>query len=108
LIQNALEYGFTHKRIMLIATLVRYAKRKLPSSEHTIKYGVLLPKKDILDALSYLLSLSIALLSHRPRNIDFDMSFDNGVLHIISNNPSYLSQEAVEKLDTIKGFKVRF
>ncbi|MCD6433017.1 MAG: Ppx/GppA family phosphatase [Sulfurimonas sp.] len=108
LIQNALEYGFTHQQIMLIATLVRYAKRKLPSSEHINKYTILLPNKSTLNALSYLLSLTIALLSHKPRNIDFDIKFSDGILKIESKNTLYLSQEAVEKLDSIKDFKVKF
>ena len=108
LIQNALEYGFTHKQIILIATLVRYAKRKLPSYEHVNKYQSLLPKTDTLNALSYLLSLAIALLSHKPRNIDFKCSFKDGILSIESKNTLYLSKEAVKKLDNIKGFKIKF
>jgi len=108
LIQNALEYGFNHNQIMLIATLVRYAKRKLPSSEHVNKYKSLLPKEETLNAMSYLLSLTIALLSHKPRNINFECSFDNGVLTIKSKNNLYLSKDAVEKLNNIKGFKVIF
>jgi len=107
LIQNALEYGFTHRQIMLIATLVRYAKRKLPSQEHTEKYTVLLPKKQILNTLSYLLSLSIVLLSHRPRNIDFNLDFEDGILYITSKNNLYLTQEAVKKLSKIENLQIR-
>ena len=108
LIQNALEYGFTHEQIISIATLVRYAKRKLPSSEHVQKYNILLPKEKTLNSLSYLLSLTIALLSHRPRNIDFKCDFKDGVLKIESKSNLYLSKEAVNKLDNIKNFQVRF
>ena len=108
LIQSALEYGFSHKSITLIATLTKYAKSRLPASSHLKKYSTLLPKEDTTKALSFLLSLSIALISHRPRNIDFDMKFIDGVLHIESTNPMYLSQDAVIKLDCNKKFKVRF
>ncbi|OQY39718.1 MAG: phosphatase [Spirochaetaceae bacterium 4572_7] len=108
LIQSALEYGFSHKSITLIATLTKYAKSRLPASSHLKKYSALLPKEDTTNALSFLLSLSIALLSHRPRNIDFDMKFVDGVLHIESSNSMYLSQDAVIKLDCNKKFKVRF
>ena len=108
LIQNALEYGFTHQQIILIATLVRYAKRKLPSTEHVQKYQTLLPEIKTLNALSYLLSLSIALLSHRPRNIDFDFDFKDGVLEIISKNDFYINKEAVKKLDSVEDFKISF
>jgi len=108
LIQSALEYGFSHKSITLIATLTKYAKSRLPASSHLKKYSTLLPKEDTTNALSFLLSLSIALISHRPRNIDFNMKFIDGILHIESTKPMYLSQDAVIKLDCNKKFKVRF
>ncbi len=106
LIQSALEYGFTHDQITLIATLCNYAKRKLPSSSHVQKYAELLPDVKTLNALSYILSLSISLLSHRPRNIDFNLEFKNGVLDIESKRPLRLSKEAVNKLESIKNLKV--
>jgi len=108
LIQSALEYGFTHKSITLIATLTKYAKSRLPASSHLKKYSALLPKEDTTNALSFLLSLSIALVSHRPRNIDFDMKFIDGVLHIESSNSMYLSEDAITKLDCNKKFKIKF
>jgi len=108
LIQSALEYGFTHSQTLLIATLVRYAKRKLPSDTHVQNYSFLLPDRDTLDYLSYILSLSIALLSHKSRNIDFDLKFDNGVLSVESKSKLYISKEAVKKLSSISGFKIKF
>jgi exopolyphosphatase/guanosine-5'-triphosphate,3'-diphosphate pyrophosphatase len=109
LIQSALEYGFSHKSIMLIATLTKYAKNKLPASSHLFKYKELLPDKETTNSLSYLLSLSIALLSHRPRNIDFDLEFKDGVLSIISSKSFYISKDAVSKLEcNNKKFEVRF
>ena len=99
LIQNALEYGFTHKSITLIATLSKYAKNKLPQESHMLKYRELLPLKNITHSLSYLLSLSITLLSHRPQNIDFDFSFEEEVLEIVSSKKLYLAQESIVKLE---------
>jgi len=108
LIQSALEYGFTHRSITLIATLTKYARHRLPASSHLKKYSALLPKEDTTNALSFLLSLSIALISHRPRNIDFGMKFVNEILYIESSNPMYLSKDAVNKLNCNKSFKVKF
>lgn len=102
LIEDALEFGFTHKEIVLIATLARYSKRKLPSSSHVDDFKSLLPDTNQLNALSYLLSLSVALLSHQPRNIDFALSFENSELKIKSKNSLYLAKENIEKLETIK------
>lgn len=109
LIQTALEYGFTHQEIILIATLTRYARNKLPSPKHLEKYEQLLPKKEITKRLSFLLSLSIVLLSHRPRNIDFSMEFKKGVLRVTSKEKLYLAQEGLRKLDCEdESFKVVF
>lgn len=108
LIKGALEYGFSHHQIALIATLTRYAKNKLPSQRHLEKYKSLLPDVNTVESLSYLISLSIALLSHKPRNIDFDLKFEDGILKVESKNSLYLSREAVKKLMEIKDFKVEF
>ncbi len=108
LIQTALEYGFTHKQIVLISTLVNYAKKKFPSTSHVEKYSLLLPDEESLKYLSYILSLSLALLSHKPRNIDFDIAFENQELKIASKNNLYLSRDAVKKLSAIKELQVSF
>ena len=108
LIQSALEYGFTHHSITLIATLTKYTKDRLPASSHLQKYKELLPSEDTTNALSYLLSLSIALLSHRPRNIDFDVKFVDGKLFVESRNSLYLSQDAVTKIDCNQNIKIKF
>jgi exopolyphosphatase/guanosine-5'-triphosphate,3'-diphosphate pyrophosphatase len=108
LLQSALEYGFTHKQIQLISTLTRFAKNKLPTQIHIEKYKELLPDISTLESLSYLISLTIALLSHRPRNIDFDLKFEDGVLKVESSESLYLSKEAVKKIIEIKDFKVAF
>ncbi len=109
LIQNALEYGFSHRSITLIATLSKYAKNKLPASSHLEKYKMLLPDQTTTEVLSYLLSLSISLLSHRPRNIDFDLFLKDGVLEVSSENNLYIAKDNVEKLTLpTKKFQIIF
>ncbi|MDY0117928.1 MAG: Ppx/GppA family phosphatase, partial [Sulfurimonadaceae bacterium] len=106
LIQSALEYGFTHKQIALIATLARYGKKKFPSQAHQDKYKMLLPETKILSALSYILSVSLTLLSHYPRNRDFDMVFEDNTLKINSKTKLYLANDALAKLPKFKPLKV--
>ncbi len=106
ILQSALEYGFTHKQITLISTLCKYAKKKLPSSSHTQKYKELLPERRILNALSFMLSLSVSLVAHRPRDIKYDFIFEDGVLNISSNDTLHLCRESLSKLDTIEDLKV--
>jgi exopolyphosphatase/guanosine-5'-triphosphate,3'-diphosphate pyrophosphatase len=108
LIQSALEYGFKHEQILLIATLARYAKNKLPSAAHIKKYEELLPDTQTLNRLSYIISLSIILLSHKPRNIDFELLFKDGVLSVDSKRVLHLSREALKRLEAIDGLEVSF
>jgi len=108
LVQNALEFGFTHKQIILISTLVRYAGRKAPSSLHVDKYSTLLPEINELNTMSYIISLSISLLSHRPRNIDFSLNFLENSLEIESKNDLYLAKESVNKLESIQNLPINF
>lgn len=109
LVQNTLEYGFTHKSNTLIATLCKYAKSKLPAQSHLDKYSDFLPQDEVTKKLSFLLSLSISLLSHHPKNIDFEIVFKEGTLEIISQKSLYISKEAVMQLEcSHKDFKVIF
>ncbi len=108
LVQSALEYGFTHKQALLISTLLKYAKGKAPSQTHIQKYSQLLPESKTVESLCFILSLSIALLSHKPRNIDFDLEFKNATLKIISKKRLYLSQDAVKKVLKPSDLKIIF
>ncbi|MDF1876431.1 Ppx/GppA family phosphatase [Sulfurimonas sp. SAG-AH-194-L11] len=109
LIQNALEYGFTHESNTLIATLCKYANSKLPTKSHLQKYSDLLPHEETTKTLSYILSLSLVLLSHRPKNIDFTLSFKDKTLEISSKKNLYLVQENLKKLESLeKSFKIIF
>ncbi len=108
LIKSALEYGFTHSQIMLIATLTRYAKNKLPSKKHIKKYENLLPDTQTINALSYLISLSVSLLSHKPRNIDFSLEFENKTLKINSKNTLFLCKESIKKITKYSDIEISF
>jgi len=113
LVQSELEYGITQKQMLLISTLLRYAKRKLPSMAHVEKYKVLLPDLNTLNTLSYILTLSIYLLNHRPRNIDFECYIKDRNLMIKSNREMFLCKEDLKNLKAPshlldKDFKIIF
>ena len=108
LIQTALEYGFTHKEIMLIATLTKYAKRRAPSSAHIDEYKNILPDEEVAEFLSFIISLASVLLVHRPRNLNYEFSFSQNCLHVSSNDNLYLVKESVKNLQFPKGLRVEF
>ena len=108
LIQTALEYGYTHQEIILIATLTKFAKSKTLSQKHMQKYAVLLPKQEVIETLSTLLSITIALLAHKPRNIDFDLVKKEGEIYVESKKTLHLAKDAIKKITTTKDFKINF
>ncbi|WP_299547425.1 Ppx/GppA phosphatase family protein [uncultured Helicobacter sp.] len=95
---NALNYGLTHQERLLIATIVRYAGKKIPDS---LSYLELLPNLQILKILSFFVALSeILSQNEKPRDFHF-MLFEglNGyTLQITHPNVSYLVQEKLKKL----------
>ena len=108
LVQTALEYGYTHKEIILIATLVKQAKKGTLAHKHIKKYELLLPDEITLQNLSMLLSVAIGLLAHRPRNIDFKLSCKDDTLNIESKKTLYLAKDSIKKLSLNKDFKINF
>ncbi len=107
LIQSALEYGFTHKEIMLIATLIRYQKRDSSKRDHKEKYASLLPQEKMLDSLHQLMRLCDILLSHHPKQIDFSLHFENNILQIVSKRRRYLSCEKLKNAKVL-GIEVSY
>jgi len=106
IIKSALEFGLTHQEIVLTATLTK----SNISPSHMSKYKLLLPDEDTLRQLIDILSLSTALLSHKPKNIDFNVKFKDGELIVESKQSLYLFKEAVkrlERLDRAKDFKIK-
>ena len=110
LAQTALEYGYTHDQIMLISTLVRFQKRKQPAKSHYEDFETLLPDAHTLNYLSFMLSLADALLSHHPKNIDFDLNFDGRTITVEPKPQAslYLAREAVKTLQRPQTLRVAF
>lgn len=108
LIQTALEYGFTHQEIILIATLTKYAKRRAPASSHITEYKNILPDERVAEFLSFIISLSSALLIHRPRDLKYTITFSENCLHFSSPDNLYLVKDSVKKLQFPQGIKVEF
>ncbi len=92
MILNELNYGFTHKEIVTIASLVRYSKNKLPPRE----YNELHPPYEQLCWLSFIISLSVKLNG----NSSFELK--SGKLHIRCD---YVIAQELENLQPPEGFE---
>lgn len=94
---NNLNYGFSHKEKILIALLVKYHTKKLPSYDDVEAFRILLPDISIVNWLSFILSLAKALntnLNHEKMNF----IYENHTLTIQSKTPIYLAKESIKKL----------
>jgi exopolyphosphatase/guanosine-5'-triphosphate,3'-diphosphate pyrophosphatase len=94
---NGLNYGFSHEEKILIALLIKYHMKKLPSSDDIKAYKELLPDIKIVNWLSFILSLSNCL--HKDLADDkFAFRYENHTLYIKSNKKLYLARECIKKL----------
>ncbi len=107
LIQNSLKYGFSHEEIILIATLVKFVKKKSPTKSHLQTYKIVLPDSKTVEILSSIISISTALLSHRPKKLTYNITFKDKCLHISSQDDLYLVKDSLMKLEYPDNFSVK-
>ncbi len=104
-ILNNLNYGFTHQEKILIAMLIKYHMKKLPSDEEISLYQDLLPSIDTLNWLSFILSLTNCL--HEDLiNATFEFEYKNHTLYINSNKKLNLAKESIKKLAKPASFAI--
>jgi len=94
---NNLNYGFSHKQRILIAILVKYHTKKLPSFEDIKAYESLLPKVEIVNWLSFIISLAKCLNSNFS-NANLKFNYENHTLTIKSPQKLFLAKECIKKL----------
>ncbi len=107
IILNDLEYHLTHQEIALISTLVRFHKKKLPSKSHIKSLAPLLPSKETINWLSFILSLAETLNTDRSCP-PIEVAYSNSVLRIFSHNELYLAKEGVKQLQKPSSFAILF
>ncbi len=96
-ITNNLNYNFSHQERVLIAILVKYHTKKLPSFEDVKAYEVLLPKIEIVNWLSFIISLAKCLNANFS-NCKLDFCYENHTLKIKSPQKLSLAKECIKKL----------
>lgn len=101
LLLNGLNYGFSHQETVLISTLVRYQRKKLPSSIHMDNYKGYLPSFETCTALSFLMRLSLDLFNDFDHNSDFSMHLEGECLSI-KVKKSYLLKEKLKDIQKSK------
>ncbi|MDA3966753.1 MULTISPECIES: Ppx/GppA phosphatase family protein [Helicobacter] len=102
---NALNYALSHQDRLLIATLIKYINKKIPS---ILEYEELLPSSKILNILVFLLSLSDVLsYAKNPKLINITTNEDSLSTTInIQMEDSYITKEKLNKLNIPPFFKI--
>jgi len=102
---NGLQYGFSHQSRVLISTIIKFSKKSLPKDTDLVTFKNLLPKLEILQWLSFMISLNIALNSEYSK-VQYEYKLEDEVLNINSNQDLYIVKKAVKKLETPKNISV--
>jgi len=107
MIMNNLNYGFTHEEMILIATLIRFNKRRLPKNSFTRPYKKLLPDDKTLSWLSYIVSLAQTIHFSREKG-KVNITYKNGVLNIDTPFNNYLAKERIKELQKPASIAIQF
>lgn len=92
---NGLSYGYSHEETVLIATLVRFQRKKSPSVLHMTDYEKHLPSEEITNALSFLMGLMETLYMSCNHTGDIQLSMQEECL-CIDAKQSYLLTEKIK------------
>ncbi len=107
MIMNDLDYGFSHEDMILIATLIRFHKRRLPKESFTKPYKELLPDEETLFWLSYIVSLAQTVhMSRAYGKVEAEYRAD--VLTLKTPFDTYLARERLKELEKPAPIAVRF
>ncbi len=104
-ILNGLNYGFSHKDRIIVAHIIKFSKKSLPCKNELLKYKEILPSLEIMQWLSFMISLNITLnQDFSCQKISYDLFEDT--LKISMENKSFLISSNIEKLELPKGLFV--
>ena len=98
-ILNGLNYDFLHKSRVVVAHTIKFSKKSLPSKSDILKYQELLPSLEVMQWMSFMISLNIAINQDlsRPK---VEYVLNNNILEIDLSNKSFLIQSNIDKLES--------
>ena len=98
-ILNGLNYDFLHTSRVVVAHTIKFSKKSLPSKSDILKYQELLPSLEVMQWMSFMISLNIAINQDlsRPK---VEYVLNNNILEIDLSNKSFLIQSNIDKLES--------
>jgi len=101
-----LNYGITHKELLLTAMILRFGGKELYKKEIYHQYRELLPKKTTLGYLSFTYTI-ITTLFDQTAIKDFKFNLKDNLLTIEANGSLYLAKERIEEIERPKGLALK-
>jgi len=100
-----LNYGFTHKQILLISLLLRMYGKELLNKDLCERYQSLLPSNKIVSWLSFIYTLTVFL--HEASNAaKIGFTYNDDILTITSDKPLYLAKEKIKTIERPSNFLI--
>ena len=105
-ILNGLNYDFLHSSRVVVAHTIKFSKKSLPTKNEILKYQDLLPSLEVMQWMSFMISLNIAVNQDlsRPRA---QYNLNGNILEIDLPNKSFLIESNIEKLETPEDLSIK-
>lgn len=97
-ILNGLNYGFSHEQRVLIAHIIKFSKKSTPSKKDIAHFKELLPSLEIVQWLSFMMSLNLR-LNVDLSNQNFTYDLEDTTLKIKSNQSVYMASDLIQRID---------
>ncbi|MDD2888460.1 MAG: Ppx/GppA phosphatase family protein [Aliarcobacter sp.] len=98
-ILNGLNYDFLHTSRVVVAHTIKFSKKSLPNKSDILKYEELLPSLNVMQWMSFMISLNIA-INHDFSRPKVSYELQNNVLKIALSNNSFLIKSNIDKLES--------
>ena len=105
-ILNGLNYDFLHTSRVVVAHTIKFSKKSLPSKSDILKYQDLLPSLEVMQWMSFMISLNIAINQDlsRPK---VEYVLNNNTLEINLSNKSFLIETNIDKLESPEELSIK-
>ena len=105
-ILNGLNYDISHSGRVIVAHIVKFSKKSLPLESDMEKYKALLPSLEIMEWLSFMISLTLT-INQDMSNPKVEYKLKNDKLRILFDEDIYLVSSEIDKIQTPLGIKVK-
>ena len=105
-ILNGLNYDFLHTSRVVVAHTIKFSKKALPTRNDILKYEDFLPSLQVIQWMSFMISLNIAINQDlsRPK---VEYILENNTLLISLLNKSFLIESNIDKLESPEDLTIK-